>query len=103
MSTSLLVIVSCVFFSSRRRHTRCALVTGVQTCALPISVTTGAGKYGALASGGGQIQLTGGSVSNTNTAPGSQGIAADGIGSSITATNVAIKNGRESGRERVCQ
>src|SRR3546814_16823970 len=25
------------FFSSRRRHTRCALVTGVQTCALPIS------------------------------------------------------------------
>src|SRR3546814_11257067 len=29
------------FFSSRRRHTRCALVTGVQTCALPIS---GAGE-----------------------------------------------------------
>src|SRR3546814_2505348 len=27
----------CFFFSSRRRHTRCALVTGVQTCALPIS------------------------------------------------------------------
>src|SRR3546814_2308053 len=26
------------FFSSRGRHTRCALVTGVQTCALPISV-----------------------------------------------------------------
>src|SRR3546814_3722738 len=25
------------FFSSRRRHTRCALVTGVPTCALPIS------------------------------------------------------------------
>src|SRR3546814_20937516 len=25
------------FFSSRRRHTRCALVTGVQTCALPIA------------------------------------------------------------------
>src|SRR3546814_1386795 len=33
------VSCSCVFvfvFSSRRRHTRCALVTGVQTCALPI-------------------------------------------------------------------
>src|SRR3546814_2653139 len=29
------------FFSSRRRHTRCALVTGVQTCALPISVEDG--------------------------------------------------------------
>src|SRR3546814_6574884 len=27
------------FFSSRRRHTRCALVTGVQTCALPIYLT----------------------------------------------------------------
>src|SRR3546814_3115584 len=26
----------CVLFTSRRRHTRCALVTGVQTCALPI-------------------------------------------------------------------
>src|SRR3546814_11239735 len=34
----------CVFFfflSSRRRHTRCALVTGVQTCALPISADDG--------------------------------------------------------------
>src|SRR3546814_14753349 len=30
-------LLLCVFFfSSRRRHTRCALVTGVQTCALPI-------------------------------------------------------------------
>src|SRR3546814_10688390 len=28
------------FFSSRRRHTRCALVTGVQTCALPILVSS---------------------------------------------------------------
>src|SRR3546814_2363373 len=37
------VVVECdvaywFFFSSRRRHTRCALVTGVQTCALPIYV-----------------------------------------------------------------
>src|SRR3546814_9042970 len=32
------------FFSSRRRHTRCALVTGVQTCALPIS-SNGANKH----------------------------------------------------------
>src|SRR3546814_9194373 len=31
------MIMDCdFFFSSRRRHTRCALVTGVQTCALPI-------------------------------------------------------------------
>src|SRR3546814_5927477 len=36
-----MLVLSCLvlflfFFSSRRRHTRCALVTGVQTCALPI-------------------------------------------------------------------
>src|SRR3546814_10117194 len=29
-------LLSLFFFSSRRRHTSCALVTGVQTCALPI-------------------------------------------------------------------
>src|SRR3546814_5182698 len=43
------------FFSSRRRHTRCALVNGVQTCALPIywrahrlplGVTEGRGELG---------------------------------------------------------
>src|SRR3546814_16045490 len=34
----LFTVFCCIFFfSSRRRHTRCALVTGVQTCALPIS------------------------------------------------------------------
>src|SRR3546814_17528099 len=32
------IIMFC--FSSRRRHTRCALVTGVQTCALPISAAS---------------------------------------------------------------
>src|SRR3546814_1452399 len=34
------LVFICYFFflSSRRRHTRCALVTGVQTCALPISL-----------------------------------------------------------------
>src|SRR3546814_4489913 len=30
------MVLVCFFFSSRRRHTRCALVTGVQTCALQI-------------------------------------------------------------------
>src|SRR3546814_7000673 len=33
---SMLSVLFLFFFSSRRRHTRCALVTGVQTCALPI-------------------------------------------------------------------
>src|SRR3546814_6428882 len=35
---SLALSVVFFFFSSRRRHTRCTLVTGVQTCALPICV-----------------------------------------------------------------
>src|SRR3546814_4893009 len=34
--SSVLLLMWDFFFSSRRRHTRCALVTGVQTCALPI-------------------------------------------------------------------
>src|SRR3546814_20571408 len=34
-SNWVMCVVVCFFFSSRRRHTRCALVTGVQTCALP--------------------------------------------------------------------
>src|SRR3546814_5038351 len=40
------------FFSSRRRHTRCALVTGVQTCALPISVPIDVISADALANSG---------------------------------------------------
>src|SRR3546814_3369972 len=36
MCRMFVVSLFCFLFSSRRRHTRCALVTGVQTCALPI-------------------------------------------------------------------
>src|SRR3546814_13514355 len=43
----LLLLFVLFFFSSRRRHTRCALVTGVQTCALPISAARGQGRVGA--------------------------------------------------------
>src|SRR3546814_10242137 len=40
-------------FSSRRRNTRCALVTGVQTCALPICVRMrGYGRLGPAAFAG---------------------------------------------------
>src|SRR3546814_8609626 len=49
-----------LFFSSRRRHTRCALVTGVQTCALPIcfNAISGADRPDLLivARGGGSIE-----------------------------------------------
>src|SRR3546814_1626447 len=43
------------FFSSRRRHTRCALVTGVQTCALPISGFVGALLFALVSSISGLI------------------------------------------------
>src|SRR3546814_8776158 len=60
------MLVVC-FFSSRRRHTRCALVTGVQTCALPIygsrqggavrrQVRQGADRQGGRRSSGRQHQ-----------------------------------------------
>src|SRR3546814_10714343 len=54
-SVSLFCLCVVFFFSSRRRHTRCALVTGVQTCALPLwSMRTfvfGVGAAELLASG----------------------------------------------------
>src|SRR3546814_5636288 len=51
-------MVSVVFFflSSRRRHTRCALVTGVQTCALPISIEAAMAQPGAREAGYAGIQ-----------------------------------------------
>src|SRR3546814_8930668 len=44
-----------LFFSSRRRHTRCALVTGVQTCALPIFVNANASSDLSIAKLGPQL------------------------------------------------
>src|SRR3546814_7121701 len=41
-----MVVLCHFFFSSRIRHTRCALVTGVQTCALPISAMMSIGVLG---------------------------------------------------------
>src|SRR3546814_1933731 len=50
------------FFSSRRRHTRCALVTGVQTCALPICWLIGDAAGVALARHLGLIVMLQGAV-----------------------------------------
>src|SRR3546814_16536136 len=63
------------FFSSRRRHTRCALVTGVQTCALPIWIggtghRANAAHMGFAAEFGGKI----GTLRSTHA--GASGIAA---------------------------
>src|SRR3546814_10230423 len=44
MCSFIIGLVDC-FFSSRRRHTRCALVTGVQTCALPISSSSARHRF----------------------------------------------------------
>src|SRR3546814_8915737 len=48
--------LSFFFFASRRRHTRCALVTGVQTCALPIFVVTGMAGITAIGSDWEQVE-----------------------------------------------
>src|SRR3546814_10778277 len=47
------------FFSSRRRHTSCALVTGVQTCALPICPHVGMANYIFPANAHGLIRTVG--------------------------------------------
>src|SRR3546814_3807163 len=53
-------------FSSRRRHTRCALVTGVQTCALPICFVllgpSGCGKSTMLKGVGGFMRPVSGEI-----------------------------------------
>src|SRR3546814_16710311 len=46
LSVRCIFVLDMFFFSSRRRHTRCALVTGVQTCALPISLCGGRPRCG---------------------------------------------------------
>src|SRR3546814_1601456 len=102
------------FLSSRRRHTRCALVTGVQTCALPIL----AGQLGGTSYA---VQY----MDQFTTEP--KGEAGDGdlfgdssdpqitlVGTSHSGKNYnfagflqeaigADKIGRASGRDRVCQ
>src|SRR3546814_2803839 len=86
------------FFSSRRRHTRCALVTGVQTCALPILVVV---DYDLLPAAADCRAAVG---------PGAATVHADlpdNLGAALTvaygAVDDAFQIGRASCRERVCQ
>src|SRR3546814_6461146 len=98
----LICLVIIVFFSSRRRHTRCALVTGVQTCALPIS----AGAFGyAFADVRPQYDrdkdnLTMGITFAIQEAPRVYVERIDINGNTLTQDK---EIGRASGRERVCQ
>src|SRR3546814_11423624 len=74
----LYVFVLC-FFSSRRRHTRCALVTGVQTCALPIywpmrsTTSAGAGRSSSSAT------ARSAASNSTRDGPGAAGAAMTGL------------------------
>src|SRR3546814_9563394 len=96
-------VVCCVFFfSSRRRHTRFALVTGVQTCALPISVVTAEEierrQYRTLPEAlrevpGLTLTQTGGPGAPTS-------VFVRGTNSNHTKV---LKIGRASCRDRVCQ
>src|SRR3546814_1104992 len=88
--------VHCIFFfSSRRRHTRCALVTGVQTCALPISTS-----YHAM-SGNPTIDLpTAGTINYTRIATTS--VTAEGLTAQGTLTgDMARSEERRVGKECV--
>src|SRR3546814_18546538 len=95
------------FFSSRRRHTRCALVTGVQTCARPISSDNG-GTPEAAEAVARQIRDISTSAAETLGAFGSRNYGLDigsfpqpeGGNSQPAGFN---KIGRASCRERVCQ
>src|SRR3546814_2210101 len=62
------VVVFIFFFSSRRRHTSCALVTGVQTCALPISL--GREKLGIVGESGSGKSMTGRAILRLVSKPG---------------------------------
>src|SRR3546814_9262997 len=72
------------FFSSRRRHTRCALVTGVQTCALPIC--------------GARQSVTANSCPSSASAWASASTCR-----SCSCASLRREIGRASCRERVCQ
>src|SRR3546814_10444295 len=94
------------FFSSRRRHTRCALVTGVQTCALPIfalALANGRGRprdAGAAEEWYRKAAMQGYAPAQYNLGVHLLETASDEEGH---ARALAWKIGRASCRERVCQ
>src|SRR3546814_2423037 len=86
------VLCFCIFFffSSRRRHTRCALVTGVQTCALPIFLAAPDIAARRLGLPVGQPTLR-------------RITLGDDLGPQDEHIDPRIEIGRASCRERVCQ
>src|SRR3546814_9314613 len=90
----------CFFFSSRRRHTRCALVTGVQTCALPICWVDGDNGEGHLT-----LRFSAGRIADLPGATHLSGLRAiaELHPGSFRLTPNQNQTGRASCRERVCQ
>src|SRR3546814_4553783 len=101
-------LVCYFFFSSRRRHTRCALVTGVQTCALPIcrvKLVAGLTHFGTRhplvqAGMGATLQMLSG---NRFVLGFGRAVPPLFRKLGIAVLNNAEKIGRASCRERVCQ
>src|SRR3546814_13463920 len=93
----------CFFFSSRRRHTICALVTGVQTCALPISgLATGGDGFGASSATSSVAKSPNPSPPVASPVPRWHGCTASANPRS-RASRRPGKIGRASCRERGCQ
>src|SRR3546814_3635753 len=87
------------FFSSRRRHTRCALVTGVQTCALPISLDAFTKTIGFTPNMMATFAQSPIAFNAWATLLGSLSKALD----VKTRDSIGLEIGRASCRERVCQ
>src|SRR3546814_2400563 len=87
------------FFASRRRHTRCALVTGVQTCALPISIAGRPPPTSAEPLPGEVSQQVVGFGAFAALERGKP----TGEGSVVRIAEFFLEIGRASCRERVCQ
>src|SRR3546814_19478466 len=105
-----MLIVYLFFFSSRRRHTRCALVTGVQTlCSsdlaeLPNLVSIGTRRFTSV------IQSAGAGRRTFGSSPAPDGIRHNGTGRApwrvrgCSPAGPRIRQiGRAAGRERGCQ
>src|SRR3546814_2207853 len=93
----LVVSFRCFFFSSRRRHTRCALVTGVQTCALPISVEADQFFASAVATSGFAVSPSGTTGRTGDARGGTIDIGVAG-GSLLQIESSAILSDRKSTR-----
>src|SRR3546814_10394183 len=109
----MLLYIIYVVFSSRRRHTIFALVTGVQTCALPIFASNFGINNGLLFRLGLRLAMTVSGISVEQGSATSVHLASSPDVAGVTgryfvkcapvASSAASQIGRASCRERVCQ